>query len=958
MLNRLYVSVALPALVSLATVASAQAPQAADRAEDNAAAAEDGDPTWAFEESDIPVDPGFVFGQLDNGMRYVIRRNDVPEGQGLVRMHIETGAIDEREGESGYAHYLEHMAFNGSTNVPEGEMIKLLERKGLAFGADTNAQTGYDHTRYKLDLPNTNEDLLDTALMLMRETAGELTFAPEAVDRERGVMLAEKRDRNNFAYRNGRDGLEFAYPGSRLSRNEIAGTVEDLNNATPDSLRAFWMREYVPNATTLIVVGDFDPAMVEDKIKAMFSDWQRSGDVDMAEFGPVDPARAGLTDIYVDPSLPEIVSFSRHGAYVEEVDTIAQRKENTLRGIGYGIIARRIARIARSEDPPFRGAGFSTSDVFDAGRTTTLVVQTVDGEWQRGVDALIAEYSRAMAFGFTEAEIAEQVANRRNGLESAAANQNTRSNAALNGAAIALVQSEIVPSEPADGLARFETFADDITPDMVLAALKRDAVALDDPLIRFVGKAAPEGGEAALREAWNTAIARAPEPLEDAEVLVWPYTDFGTPGTVVADTQTEELEIRTLRFANGVMLNLKQTDIVDDQILIQMNVDGGSLLDTKEDPLKTQLVGLIPQGGLGELTLDELQSALAGKSVGNAFGLTSDTFSSYVGTKPRDLELQLQLLAAYLVDPGLRSDPVERFRAGLDDIFARRYATPGAAYGTEIGRILSDDDPRFTAPEQDALMALDFEKLQAAIGDRLANGAIEIGVVGDFEPQAVIDAVAATFGALPEREAEFRDEFGDRERSFTARRGPVRIEHEGEADQAQLRFLWPTTDDSDYERDVRLTLLARVVDIVLTDTLREELGQAYSPFAGSSTSRIYPGYGTFLAGASLELAQLEAGREAIVAAIEGLRAAPIDEDLLQRARQPLLESYDNALKTNGSWMGLVADAQRNPRDRERFLKGKDVALAVTGEELQALAIAYLDPARAVQVEVVPGPSED
>jgi len=957
MLKHLFASVALPALVSLATVATAQSQDAAAVASATAPA-EDGDSDWAFEESDIPVDPGFVFGRLDNGMRYIIRQNDTPAGQGLVRMHIEAGAIDEREGESGYAHYLEHMAFNGSTNVPEGEMVKLLERKGLAFGADTNAQTGYDHTRYKLDLPNNSEDLLDTALMLMRETAGELTFAPEAVDRERGVMLAEKRDRNNFAYRNGRDGLEFAYPGSRLSRNEIAGTVEDLENATSERLRAFWMREYVPAATTLIVVGDFDPAMVEAKIRAEFSDWQREGAVDQADFGPVDPARAGLTDIYLDPSLPEIVDFSRHGAYVDEPDTIARRKENTLRSIAYGIIARRIARIARSEDPPFRGAAFSTSDVFDAGRTTSLVVQTVDGEWQRGVDAVVGEYTRAMAFGFTEAEVAEQIANRRNGLETATANQDTRSNAALNGAAVALVQSEIVPSEPADGLARFNSFADEITPETVLAALKRDAVALDEPLIRFVGKSAPEGGEAALRAAWDAAIARAPEPLEEEAVLAWPYTDFGTPGAVVSDTLTEDLDIRTLRFGNGVMLNLKQTDIVDDQILVQVNIDGGSLLDTKEDPLKTQLVGLMTQGGLGALTLDELQTALAGRSVGNAFGLTSDTFVSYVGTKPRDLELQLQLLAAYLVDPGLRNDPVVRFRAGLDDVFARRYATPSAAYGTEIGRILSDGDPRFTAPEKEALMALDFEQLEAAIGDRLENGAIEIGVVGDFDAPAVIDAVAATFGALPQREAEFREDFGNRERSFTATRGPVVIEHEGEADQAQLRFIWPTADDSDFERDMRLSLLARVVDIVLTDTLREELGQAYSPFAGSSTSRIYPDYGTFLAGASLELAQIEAGRQAIIAAIEGLRAAPVDEDLLQRARQPLLENYDNALKTNGSWMSLVADAQRNPRDRERFLQGKEVALAITGEELQALAIEYLDPARAVQVEVVPKPAAD
>lgn len=966
MLKRLIFSfAALPALAACATANAeppapiAAAPIAAPIAAADAvvapipaaATAEEAD--WAFETSDIAVDPAYRFGVLDNGMRYIVRSNDTPAGQGLVRMLIETGSIDEREDEQGFAHFLEHMAFNGSTNVPEGEMVKLLERKGLSFGADTNASTGIDLTQYILNLPRNDEDILDTALFLMRETLSELTIAEEAVEREKGVILAERRDRNNFAFQNAVDSLGFSYPGARFPERLPIGKVETIEAATAAGLRAYWEREYVPEATTLIVVGDFDPALVEAKIRAGFADWQRDGETDLTPAGPFDPDHAGATDIYIDPALPETVSFERVGEYVEPQDSVAWRREQTLRQLAYAIVARRMARLARAEDPPFRGAGFGSGELFDTARSTSLVVQTIDGQWQRGVDSAVAEYNRALAYGFTEAEVAEQVANRRTAIENAAANEATRSNEALMGAAIGLATDGNVPSLPSDGLERFNAFADAITPAMLLAALKRDAVSLENPNIRFVGKSAPEGGELALRAAWNTAIARAPEPLEENVALAWPYTELGTPGTIVSDETGEAFGIRRIRFDNGVMLNLKPTELADEQILVQYNLDGGSLLDTKDDPLATEIATLLPQGGLGQLSLDQLQTVLAGRTVGNSFNRSAETFYGYVRTTPRDLELQLQLLTALLTDPGYRSEAVTRYQQGLDDFFARQYATPSAAYGAEIGGLLSDSDPRFTFQPKDAYRALDFDYLRAVIDDRLAHGAIEIGVVGDFDSQAVIDAVAATFGALPQREVAFRDYADNRDRSFTDRRGVRTIVHQGEADQAQVRFVWPTTDDSDFARDMRLTLLARVVDIALTDTLREKLGQAYSPFAGSSTSRVYDDYGTFVAGAAVDYAQLDAASAAVAETIAALRAAPIDADLLQRARQPLLESYDNALKTNSGWMGLVEDAQRYPEGLTRFQRGKDEALSVTGAQLQALAIEYLDPADAVQLLVVP-----
>ncbi|MGH6786525.1 MAG: M16 family metallopeptidase, partial [Novosphingobium sp.] len=453
-------------------------------------------PTWAFEASDVPVEAAWKFGKLANGMRYVVRRNATPKGTALVRMQVDAGSLDEGEAERGYAHFVEHMAFNGSTHVPEGEMVKLLERQGLAFGAHTNASTSFDATLYQLDLQRADPKLLDTALMLMRETASELTVAAAAVARERGVVLSEMRDRNTFAYRNLVDSLEFGAPLALFPKRLPIGTTEALNAATGDSLRAFYRREYVPKQTTLVVVGDFAPEEVEAAIVARFADWQPAPAEKQPDAGPIDPKDKRRTDIFIDPALSERVTASRNGPWLYEPDSVAQRRENLLRQIGYGIVNRRLLSLTRQADPPFRGAGLGTADAFEAARTSNLVIDTIDGGWKRGLSAAAREYRRALAQGFTAGEVAEQIANIRTAAKNDAASAGTRSNGALVGAVLALIRDDLVPSAPESSLARLEAFIPEITPKSVLAALKRELVALDDPLLRFQGRREPAGGAA------------------------------------------------------------------------------------------------------------------------------------------------------------------------------------------------------------------------------------------------------------------------------------------------------------------------------------------------------------------------------------------------------------------------------------------------------------------------------
>jgi len=319
--------------------------------------------------------------------------------------------------------------------------------------------------------------------------------------------------------------------------------------------------------------------------------------------------------------------------------------------------------------------------------------------------------------------------------------------------------------------------------------------------------------------------------------------------------------------------------------------------------------------------------------------------------------LQLQLLAATVTDPGYRPEAEELFRQNMTNYFARLRATPGAALANTMGGILSDNDPRFTLQPAPDYQHLSFARLKAAIGDRLAKGAIEIAIVGDVDEARTIALVGATFGALPPREPEFRPYDEARARSFTAQRGLRVVRHTGAPNQALVRIVWPTTDDSDPRATMAMELVQEVAGVEVLDNVRERLGKSYSPGAQSSMSRVWRGWGTFALQASVDVADVAATRAALMDTVRDLAARPVEPDILQRARAPMLERIDNMLKTNGGWMALAERAQSQPDRLARALSARQRLSALTPADVQAMAKRYLAPGNAVEIVVVPEAAE-
>ena len=913
-----------------------------------------GETAWGIPVYDIPADADVRFGVLPNGMKYAIAHNETPENTAVVRFGFDVGWVDEREEELGLAHVIEHMAFNGSTTVPEGEMIKLLERLGLAFGADTNASTGFEDTIYKLDLPRVDNELVDTALMLMRETASEITIADEAVDRERGIIQSETRTRNNYQIRRLKDYFNFVAPDTLYARRFRAdGTVENIDAAPGSVVRDLYRRYYRPDNATLVVVGDVDPEAIEAKIVDKFSSWQSpAAPIAEVDKGLVDIQRGRAAGNFVDPDVPYIVTIDRLAPYKEREETIAELRQQLLINLGTMILNRRLQRIATSENAPIVGGSASASDFFDINRQATMQVQAKEGEWQQALAVAEQEWRRAVQYGFTTAELAEQLANLEKALRDGAAQEGTRSNQQLADTILATSRAEDLFVKPSTYYELFERLKPELTADAVSAALA-DHYTLSDPLIHVSTKEPIANAETTILAAFDTSQRLAVSAPEDSDVAEFAYAPSTSTAKIVSDAVIDDLGIRTIRFANNVLLNLKQTTFEDDTLRYSIRVGSGQLAFPDDDLAEAVLLSnLSAQGGLGKHSFDELRQIFAGQRLTYGFNVAEDKFVVSGAGTMADLPAQMQLSMAYLTDPGLRPEMISQWLGLIPPFMAQIDSTPQAVAQFKAGEVVTGGNPRFAFPDQAELEAVSADRARELIAGELASAPIEIAVVGEFDMDAVIAAVASTFGNLPARKTELAPHEQRRMASFTNDRGERVLTHAGAPDQALALTYWPTTDDDDAQEEATLELLARILRLEMTDTIREQLGASYSPTSGSSMSNIYDGYGTFSTSVIVEPSQASEVFGVVDQLAEKLRTAPVDEDTLARARKPLLEQIAQAKKSNGYWLGVADDAQLEADRLDRIRTQEARYNAVTPQMLQQAAQEYLDPAHALRIRIV------
>jgi zinc protease len=925
-----------------------QAPKAAPKAAPTTTVA----PHWTQETSDLRADPAIRFGTLPNGMRYAIMKNATPPGEASLRLRIDAGSLNEQDDQRGIAHFIEHMAFNGSKNVPEGEFVRRLERHGLKFGPDTNASTNFDQTVYMLDLPETDADTVDTGLFLLREAAGEATLDPGAIDRERGIILSEERTRAGPQMRTFEDETSYLFRGDIIASRIPIGLPEIIRTAPRERFTRFYNGYYRPERTTLIAVGDFDVDAMEAKIRTRFGDWTGKG-----PHAP-DPAPSRLTGrdtethVFIEPGGAERVALSWVRPPDLRPDSQAERTEHLIDQLGLRIISRRLERLANSEAPPFIGASAYRTQPSERADVVQIAAVSKPGEWKKSLAAIEQERRRATEHGFTQAELDREIQEFRTALTTSAAGAATRTSPGLAQLIVNSVNEDNVVTTPADNLAAFERSVKGLTADRVAAAT-RALFAGKGPLVYMTSPAPIEGGDRTLLAAFDASRAVPVATQQAHAAKTWPYQSFGTPGTVAERHELADLGVTTVRFANGVRLTVKPTDFRKDEILVSARFGGGLLEMPRNGATPAWGLGAFAQGGLGKLDVEELQEVLADTVYGAGLGMSEDSFSLGGRTRPSDFARQMQVLAAFVTDAAWRPAGWNRNKASASTIHAQLRSTPGGVAGRDSGALLHSGDTRWAFPSQQAMEASNISDLEALVGPALASEPMDVTIVGDISVDEAIRQTAATLGALPPR-GPLRVDVAARQVRFPAP-GLVRLTHEGRADQGLAMIAWPTTDFySDQKRARVLNLLAQVLQLRLIDEIREKQATTYSPGAGSAASETFAGYGYMSARIEAPPERLEPFLADAEKIAHDLATTPVVDDELQRARRPLIENLQRQrASSNGWWLGALDEIQERPEALESIRVSIAQYQSITPAELQAAARRYLLDAAAWKMIVVP-----
>ena len=943
------------ALASAALALPAFAQDAAAGPAQSAAPAQPtGVPAWGLASSELPADPSVRFGVLPNGMRYALKHNETPKGAAVIRFAFDVGMREAEVAQAGAPHFLEHMAFNGSTNIPEGELVKQLERLGLAFGADTNAETDLEHTTYKLDLPNVNPETVGAGLTFMREIASELTLDAAAMDRERGVLLSEFRVRDVPQVRRSLDALGKQVPDARFGPS-LVGTPDSIAHITADQLKTFYQGYYRPDRATLVMVGDFDLDAMEKEVRTRFSGWKAKGKALDNYVPKVTVPSQPIVATFSDPSVPEIIEFDRIRAYAAPANDIAEQRRETLKLIASAALTNRFSAIGRKADSPIIFGQAAVQDVARTARSATAIVVAKDGQWQSALGVGEQQLRQAIQYGFTAAEIAEAKANIRTALENAVKQEAGRPSAAIADRLAATSLSDSVYLSPPANLALYNALDPTLTADAASEAF-RAAWQGGASLIHVATKQPVAGGIPAITSALaQSAKVAVAAPVEEA-AKAFAYDDFGPAGKIVSDVTVADLGIRTVKFANGVELNLKKTDFEPGKIAWFSRIGTGGQLfpaDKPGLPVVAQILSSID--GLKQHNIDELRRITAGRQVGVGLGVGEDAIVASGVTTAADLDLQMKLLAAEVSDPAF--DPATQAQwQGMGPIIAKNITSnPSQLAAVTAPWILTGGDARFGIGNPDELAARTLDEVKAAIAPQLANGGIEIGLVGDIDEDAAIAAVASTLAALPARAEAGATPAGVKPAVFTADRKLHTVYHGGSADQGAISISWPTTDDSNLKDSLTRDLLAEVMGLRLIDVVREELGATYTPNASSVDSSTYKGFGYVSASAPAAPSSMDAVAGAIRDIAGELRTAPPTADELLRARKPILERWQRQQRENNSWVGLVAEAQSRPELLDRRRTRAAVLGAIAPSDILAAAKRYLDPAAALEIRVLPAP---
>ena len=907
----------------------------------------------------LPVDKNVRIGQLDNGLTYYIRHNKLPENRAEFYIAQKVGSILEEPQQRGLAHFLEHMAFNGTKNFPGDDkglgVIPWCETVGIKFGTNLNAYTSIDETVYNIsNAPIDRTGVLDSCLLILHDWSNYILLKDDEIDKERGVIREEWRSRNSGMLRVYTDLLPTIYQGDKYADCMPIGSIDVINNFPYKDIRDYYHKWYRPDLQGIVIVGDIDVDTVEAKLKAVFADVQKPVNPAERTYYPVtdnkEPIVAIGTDKEVDDPSIEIY-FKQDATPDSEKNNVGYLASQYMTSMISSMLNARLSELVQSANPPFTRASSYYSDFFVAKTKEAFALSAsskADGI-ETALKTLLQETERARRFGFTESEYARARANYLQSLESA---YNEREKT-KHGSYVREYVQNFLNGEPIPGIEAEYAMMNQLAPNIPLQAMNMIMQQLVPDSNQVVIIAGP--AKESLKYPTKEEVINLLKGMKDLDLQAYVDKVSDEPlmkeapkgGKIISEKEGDIYGSTKLVLSNGVTVYVKKTDFKADEIRMKGTSLGGKSIFPDKDALNFAVMdNVIAVGGLGNFSQVDLTKVLAGKKVSVNAGLGATTENVFGTCSPKDFETMMQLTYLTFTTPRKDAEAFESFKNRMKAQLESAQANPLSSINDSLQKAMYNNHPRVVMMKPEMVDQIDYDRILEMYNDRFKDASdFTFYFVGNIDLETAKPLIAEYLGALPaiNRKETFKDT------KMSIRKGVYKNEYakEQQTPTATIVFLYSGKAPYTLKNDILLSFATQVLDMVYTEEVREKEGGTYGVNCFGDLQK-YPKEQLLLQIVfQTDPAKKDKLAGIVVDELKKLAAEGPSDVHLQKVKEYMLKKYADNQKENGYWMNNLNDYFYYGMDMTEGYT--DIVNSITAKDIQKFVSDLLKQGNEIEV---------
>ncbi|HEY9343384.1 MAG TPA: insulinase family protein, partial [Hanamia sp.] len=902
----------------------------------------------------LPADPDVRTGILPNGFTYYIRRNTEPQKRATFYLPMKVGSILENDKELGLAHFLEHMAFNGTKNFPKNELINYLQTNGVRFGADINAYTSFDETVYQLPLPTDNPEIVKNGLQILRDWAQGILLESDEIEKERGVIIEEKRIGKGASERMQKQYLPMLFNHSRYADRLPIGTEEVLLKFKPDIIREFYKKWYRPNLQAIIVVGDINVDEMEKLVIEKFSDLKNPSNPEKrTEYKvPLNGANQFMIVTDKEHTSTVIQVLMKHPA--SEYKTTRDFRNTIKKVLFNNLMSTRIGELSKQEHPPFLQGGSNIGNFMVNIDVASVVAAVKPGQLETGFKAVLTETERVKKFGFTQTELDRMKQTLLTYYESRFKEKDkTHSNTYVDKYLKLFLKGDAAPG-PVYDYNFYKNNLPGITLEEVNALAKQYYTAINRDILIL----APENQIDSLPAEkkvlqWINEVAASDIVAYDDNISGKSLmATIPRPGKIIKEKEIKSLGIKELTLSNGVKVVLKPTDFKNDEIRFSSFSPGGnSLYNDKDFQSAVNAPGIVASSGVAGFNSIELPKLLAGKIV-SISPYISERYEGINGSaSPADLETSLKLVHLFFTEPRIDSGIFKGLVSNFKSSLVNRANDPNSVFSDSANAILGNYHVRRTGPTIEKANQISMTRAFEIYKDRFADASdFTFFFVGNINEDSIRPLLEMYIGSLPsvKRKEKARD------LKIRIPSGQIKkVVLKGTENKAYVQLVFSGNYTYNLKQNLWMNGLEEVLNIRLTERLREDEGGVYSPSVSVSYNQ-FP-VPTYNASISFSCAPENVDKliNATLDEIKILQTKGADIKDVNKFISEEQRLRETRLRTNGFWLSYLTGQYQRQAPLDEVYKYDKSLPDVSSKDIKEMAKKYLTTKNFIQLILLP-----